>query len=241
MQKVKLFNGFVVVGLFFECGYEYNSYGSRCMWFENWFGNAMHCIFLGDSNGPILIQLMRCIHLKVSIAGSQLQVQNSSLISYLFTITNFREKNALKYFSFFFLSLLPHFSSVRSVMYKYLEKENEISFDKIFNQILGKYWCHFFHSSISTSTSTKRGTLCVCVRMCTAKYTNIIGSLRLVFFSPTILIIRNVRWKSCNCVFAIYRHPSSSSSPSSPTTRILQAICYLKTFAKMHQKNRFHI
>lgn len=28
-------------------------------------------------------------------------------------------------------------NSVRSVMYKYLEKENEISFDKIFNQILG--------------------------------------------------------------------------------------------------------
>lgn len=24
-------------------------------------------------------------------------------------------------------------------MYKYLEKENEISFDKIFNQILGKF------------------------------------------------------------------------------------------------------
>lgn len=28
--------------------------------------------------------------------------------------------------------------SVRSVMHKYLEKESEISFDKIFNQILGK-------------------------------------------------------------------------------------------------------
>lgn len=40
------------------------------------------------------------------------------------------------HFLSFFTSL---FSSVRSVMYKYLEKENEISFDKIFNQILGKY------------------------------------------------------------------------------------------------------
>lgn len=28
--------------------------------------------------------------------------------------------------------------SVRSVMHKYLEKESEIGFDKIFNQILGK-------------------------------------------------------------------------------------------------------
>lgn len=30
------------------------------------------------------------------------------------------------------------FFSVRSVMHKYLEKENEVNFDKIFNQILGK-------------------------------------------------------------------------------------------------------
>lgn len=30
-------------------------------------------------------------------------------------------------------------------MYKYLEKENEISFDKIFNQILGKCFRNLFH------------------------------------------------------------------------------------------------
>lgn len=30
--------------------------------------------------------------------------------------------------------------SVRSVMHKYMEKKNEINFDKIFNQVLGKYY-----------------------------------------------------------------------------------------------------
>lgn len=30
------------------------------------------------------------------------------------------------------------FRSVRSVMHKYLEKENEVNFDKIFNQVLGE-------------------------------------------------------------------------------------------------------
>lgn len=30
------------------------------------------------------------------------------------------------------------FFSVRSVMHKYLEKKNEVNFDKIFNQTLGK-------------------------------------------------------------------------------------------------------
>jgi hypothetical protein len=29
--------------------------------------------------------------------------------------------------------------SVRSVMHKYLEKKNEVNFDKIFNQMLGEY------------------------------------------------------------------------------------------------------
>jgi beta-adrenergic-receptor kinase len=28
---------------------------------------------------------------------------------------------------------------VRSVMHKYLEKKNEVNFDKIFNQMLGEY------------------------------------------------------------------------------------------------------
>jgi hypothetical protein len=29
--------------------------------------------------------------------------------------------------------------SVRSVMHKYLEKKNEVNFDKIFNQVIGEY------------------------------------------------------------------------------------------------------
>lgn len=33
---------------------------------------------------------------------------------------------------------LYFFFSVRSVMHKYLEKKNEVNFDKIFNQTLGK-------------------------------------------------------------------------------------------------------
>lgn len=45
------------------------------------------------------------------------------------------------------LSFSSIFHSVRSVMYKYLEKENEISFDKIFNQILGNFWFHFYFST----------------------------------------------------------------------------------------------
>lgn len=46
------------------------------------------------------------------------------------------------------------FFSVRSVMQKYLEKETEISFDKIFNQILGEcvfsiiYRCIFTPSAV---------------------------------------------------------------------------------------------
>jgi hypothetical protein len=32
--------------------------------------------------------------------------------------------------------------SVRSVMHKYLEKKNEVNFDKIFNQVLGEYLCN---------------------------------------------------------------------------------------------------
>ncbi|GAB0096082.1 RGS domain [Sergentomyia squamirostris] len=39
--------------------------------------------------------------------------------------------------------------SVRSVMHKYLEKENEISFDKIFNQILGYLLFKDFCENIS--------------------------------------------------------------------------------------------
>lgn len=37
------------------------------------------------------------------------------------------------------LWMLFFYFSVRSVMQKYLEKETEISFDKIFNQILGEF------------------------------------------------------------------------------------------------------
>jgi hypothetical protein len=40
------------------------------------------------------------------------------------------------------LSLFTVFSSlcsVRSVMHRYLEKKNEVNFDKIFNQMLGEY------------------------------------------------------------------------------------------------------
>lgn len=31
------------------------------------------------------------------------------------------------------------FFSVRSVMHKYLEKKEEVNFDKIFNQVLGNF------------------------------------------------------------------------------------------------------
>lgn len=33
--------------------------------------------------------------------------------------------------------------SVRSVMHKYMEKKNEVNFDKIFNQVLGEYVLFF--------------------------------------------------------------------------------------------------
>lgn len=36
------------------------------------------------------------------------------------------------------LFVINFFSSVRSVMHKYLEKKNEVNFDKIFHQTLGK-------------------------------------------------------------------------------------------------------
>lgn len=42
------------------------------------------------------------------------------------------------------LYLLVFLYSVRSVMHKYLEKEQEVNFDKIFNQVLGKFSCHSF-------------------------------------------------------------------------------------------------
>lgn len=38
-------------------------------------------------------------------------------------------------------------------MYKYLEKENEIGFDKIFNQILGKCKCNHYNLLELTSSS----------------------------------------------------------------------------------------
>lgn len=46
------------------------------------------------------------------------------------------------------LTSSPH-CSVRSVMQKYLEKENEISFDKLFNQILGYLLFKDFCESMS--------------------------------------------------------------------------------------------
>lgn len=74
-------------------------------------------------------------------------------------------------------------------MYKYLEKENEISFDKIFNQILGKFHVH--------TQSVKR-----------------------IKCDPIVYM----------------KFPFVGIAPY-----IFQVICYSKTFAKMHQKNRFHI
>ena len=42
---------------------------------------------------------------------------------------------ACNYFSF----------SIRSVMQKYLEERGELTFDKIFNQKIGKLWCNTFY------------------------------------------------------------------------------------------------
>uniref|UniRef100_A0A182FBJ5 RGS domain-containing protein n=1 Tax=Anopheles albimanus TaxID=7167 RepID=A0A182FBJ5_ANOAL len=39
--------------------------------------------------------------------------------------------------------------SVRSVMHKYLEKENEVNFDKIFNQVLGYLLFRDFCDNVS--------------------------------------------------------------------------------------------
>lgn len=52
------------------------------------------------------------------------------------------------FFSFCVFWYLPS-CSVRSVMQKYLEKENEISFDKLFNQILGYLLFKDFCESMS--------------------------------------------------------------------------------------------
>lgn len=55
------------------------------------------------------------------------------------------------FIAFFSISLLPHpqlhpggityMSSVRSAMHKFLERESEVTFDKIFNQKIGENFC----------------------------------------------------------------------------------------------------
>lgn len=56
-----------------------------------------------------------------------------------------------------FFSFYSFHFSVRSVMHKYLEKENEVNFDKIFNQVLGKscYLCMPVISSLTRSQLTR--------------------------------------------------------------------------------------
>uniref|UniRef100_A0A182NPU0 RGS domain-containing protein n=1 Tax=Anopheles dirus TaxID=7168 RepID=A0A182NPU0_9DIPT len=46
-------------------------------------------------------------------------------------------------------SLFASWASVRSVMHKYLEKENEVNFDKIFNQVLGYLLFRDFCDNVS--------------------------------------------------------------------------------------------
>lgn len=137
-------------------------------------------------------------------------------LSHLILLLNLCANNSCLFlFSLFF------FCSVRSVMYKYLEKENEISFDKIFNQILGK--CCVFLYPLS---------------LWTRMFANVLGSLQRYWWIFLLLFTHAF----------VYRIDGTHDDCTYATTTInktmpwcLQAICYLKTFAKMHQKNRFHI
>lgn len=96
----------------------YNNFKIMCMWFT----------ILGYQS-PLPIE-----------APSRINAQHTSSCYFIFDLpkTPFPHKWNIKCSLIVFVLCFHFRYSVRSVMHKYLEKENEISFDKIFNQILGK-------------------------------------------------------------------------------------------------------